>query len=64
MCIKKSCVLGDIFVTWGGATLKFESSDQIAEGIIMLAWHKQEIESESVCLVPGCHCPNKFLRPS
>ena len=34
-----------IFVTWDGATLEFESFNRIAEGIIMLAWHKQQIES-------------------
>jgi len=43
MCTKRSGVLSDIFVTWDGATLKFESSNQVAEGTIMLAWHKQEI---------------------
>ena len=40
----ESGVLSDIFVTWDGATLKFEGSNLIAEKI-MLAWHKQEIES-------------------
>ena len=38
-----SGVLSDIFVTWDRATLEFESSNQFAEGIIMLAWHKQQI---------------------
>jgi len=36
MCMKRvwCSSRGDIFVTWDGATLKFE-------GIIMLAWRKQ-----------------------
>ena len=38
-----SNVVSDIFVTWDGATLEFESSSHIAEGIITLAWHKQQI---------------------
>ena len=41
MCIKKrSNVVSDVFVTWDGATLEFENSNLIAEGIITLAWHK------------------------
>ena len=36
-------MLSDIFVALDGATLEFESSNQITEGIIMLAWHKQQI---------------------
>ena len=35
--------MSDIFVTWDGATLEFENSNFIAEGIITLAWHKQQI---------------------
>ena len=35
--------MSDIFVTWDGATLEFENSNLIAEGIITLAWHKQQI---------------------
>ena len=35
--------MSDIFVTWDRATLQFESSSHIAEGIITLAWHKQQI---------------------
>ena len=35
--------MSDIFATWDGAALEFESSNQIAEGIIVLAWHKQQI---------------------
>ena len=39
-CIEReSGVVSDIFVTWDGATPEFESSNQIAEGIIMLVWH-------------------------
>ena len=40
---KGVCVLCDIFVTWDGATLEFESFNRIAEGIIMLAWYKQQV---------------------
>ena len=35
--------MSDIFVTWDGATLEFENSNLIAEGIITLARHKQQI---------------------
>ena len=38
-----SNVVSDISVTWDGVTLEFESSSHIAEGIITLAWHKQQI---------------------
>ena len=31
---------------------------------IRLVWDKQEIESESMCLAPCCHCPNKLLQSS
>ena len=37
-------VVSDIFVTWDGATLEFENSNHIAEGIITLAWHKQHAD--------------------
>jgi len=37
--------MSDIFATWDGVTLKIGSSNQIAEGISVLAWCKQEIES-------------------
>ena len=41
-----SGVLGDTFVTLDRATLKFESSNLIAEKAnITLAWRKQEVES-------------------
>ena len=36
-------VVSDIFVTWDGATLEFEKSNHIAEGIITLTGHKQQI---------------------
>ena len=32
-----SGVLSDIFDTWDGATLDFENSSRIAEGLVMLA---------------------------
>ena len=38
---KGSHVLSDNLVTWDGANLKFESCNQIAEGITVLEWHKQ-----------------------
>ena len=40
MCTRGSGVLSDIFVTLDGATLKFETSNQITdlEGIITLTW--------------------------
>ena len=42
--------MSDIFVTWDGATLQFESSNQIADDIITLSWHKQATISESICV--------------
>ena len=50
-----SNVVSDIFVTWDGVTLEFENSNHIAEGIITLAWHKQQIvilENMSSTLLP------------
>ena len=41
-------VVSDIFVTWDGATLEFENSNHITEGIITLAWHKQQIVIQSI----------------
>ena len=58
MCKIGSGVLSVIFVTLDRATLEFESSNQIAEGIIMLTWHKQQIvlyrivENASSTLLP------------
>ena len=55
---KGSNVVSDIFVTWDGATLEFENSNLIAEGIITLAWHKQQIViQENVLVTTG---PIKF----
>ena len=42
-CMCMSNVVSDVFITWDGATHEFESSNHIAEGIITLAWHKQQI---------------------
>ena len=51
--------MSDIFVTWDRATLEFENSNLIADGIITLAWHKQQIvileNVSSTCY----HWPNK-----
>ena len=47
-------VVSYIFVTWDGATLEFENSKG-PEGIITLAWHKQQIvllENVSSTLLP------------
>ena len=51
-------VVSDIFVTWDRATLEFENSNHIAEGILTLAWHKQQIvilENVSSTLLPLAH---------
>ena len=47
--------MSDVFVTWDGTTLEFENFNLIAEGIITLAWHKQQIvilENASSTLLP------------
>ena len=61
MCIKRIWCSEWHFVTWDGATLKFESGCK--KGKTMLEWHKQEIKLWRMCQAP-CYLaspPGSFL---